>query len=114
MLRSLKHLPAAQALDAALLADYLQQALLGGDARMGHVLCGFPSAQQIPAARMPQLLGELHTLDGAYDRMVMVELLKLPRALAMVSGTLAANLVTEVMHQYSMHQKDVVCEQSNC
>jgi hypothetical protein len=98
MLHSLKKLPAAQTMGATLLEDLLQQALLHGDDRMVHVLCGFPSAQQIPAARMQQLLGEVHTLDCLFGRMVIEEMLKLPGALAIVSDCLVASFDAFLSH----------------
>jgi hypothetical protein len=87
MLQALKHLPAAQTLEATLLADYLQQALLHGDARMGHALCEFSNVQQIPGARMQQLLCEVQLLDCSQGRLLIKLLLKLPGALALVSDT---------------------------
>jgi hypothetical protein len=108
MLQALKHLPAAQTLDATLLADYLQQALLHGDARMGNALCEFPSVQQIPAVRVQQLLRDLQLLDCSQGRLLIRQLLKLPGALAMVGDTWPPAkmhlLVTTACIKYSMHQ----------
>jgi hypothetical protein len=110
MLHSLKTLPAAQTMGTTLLADLIQQALLHGDDRMVHVLCGLPSAQQIRAARMQQLLGEVHTLDCLFGRMVIEEMLKLPGALAMVRDTLVAGV--DVAKGPVQHAANICCPTS--